>query len=98
MAIDGVWYPEGWQRDEFQHDQASRAALASRYTARVRAGLPLTEARTFAPFVALVESTGYADVQVRPLHEIERLERGLAAQVGADIQPQYLISAASPPS
>lgn len=93
VAIDGVWFPQGWQPDAYQRAQPYWQTLIGHYSAGVRRGLPLAEVRSFDGFVAVVEAAGFADVRVTRLHEIERIERAMAGGVGADIQPQFLISA-----
>jgi SAM-dependent methyltransferase len=95
VAIDGIWRPNGWEPDG-SRDPADWAIFIDHYSPEVRRGLPLAEAVTFDPFVAVVEAAGFVDVRLTPLHAIQQLQRTHAGTAGDSAQVPHLIRATAP--
>lgn len=93
VAVDSTWYAGGFPRDGGGEDFAHKAEFLELYSEDVVAALPLAEADTIEAMAALVRQAGFGDVQVIPLHEIERIERTLRPDPGIAVQLQFMITA-----
>lgn len=84
--VDSPWYHDGFAKPDNTH-------FSMYYNPDVRQALPLAGASSIEPTQALVESAGYSQVTVTPLHTLleKSLELGLEPREGGQLQ--YLITA-----
>jgi len=75
LLFDCLWFQEGLKNDDEARRQPWWKPFATHYTEPVRAALPLLEADSHAPLLALATTAGFPDARVRTLEEITRLER-----------------------
>lgn len=88
VVVDAMWFPDGI------HD--SGYEMTAYYDEQVQAALPFAGARSIAAIGDAVAAAGFADVAVRPLWEIHRLDVRHGVSPGHDVRLQYLVTAHAP--
>lgn len=91
LIIDGLWFKD--QRDDANDERSQH--MRKYYTDAVKARLPVVDSTSVDEIVGLVERSGFRDVTVSDLRNVERLEDELH---GAEqhSQPRYVLQAFKP--
>ncbi|GGI06210.1 class I SAM-dependent methyltransferase [Egicoccus halophilus] len=95
VVVDSTWFPTGIHAEGDRRPDGP-PEFADFYDPTVAAALPLAEAGSIEPSVRAVRDAGFVDVEVTPLHELERLQRAAAVDSDHTVRLQYRITGRCP--
>lgn len=92
LAIDSLWFLDR-TNDSDTRDAPWSEAWARHYSDATRAGLPLMNAESMEPALAMLREAGFIDVHLRRLERVEAYHREQQPAAGGGTVPRYAIVA-----
>lgn len=96
IAIDGLWWLERQEPQPEETPTEVQHRYREHYSDAVQTALPLRQATSIEPVLALARDAGFADVRVTRLDEIAAVESEVLPQGGGMREPRYAITATRP--
>jgi SAM-dependent methyltransferase len=95
LAIDSLWFLDR-TNDSDTRDAPWSEAWARHYSDAVCAGLPLMNAESMDPALAMLREADFVDVHLRRLERVETYHREHQQSTGGGTVPRYAIVATNP--
>ena len=93
LAIDSLWFLEGDPADPDKGDEPWRQAWRDLYSPQHQAQLPLMQVASLEPAMERLRATGFQQVTLRRLQQVEALDRNDEQTSGRGPVARYAITA-----